>query len=55
MDKSINKILILKKIINNSLSLKHLSSELKNNYEIVIEAVKMMDMPRKNYKIIMKL
>jgi hypothetical protein len=39
MDKSI----ILEKVTNYSLHLKDLSLELQNNYEIVMEAVKMID------------
>jgi hypothetical protein len=40
MKESINKTLILEKITNNGLYLKHLSSELQHNYEIIIEAIK---------------
>jgi hypothetical protein len=44
MEESINKTLLLKKITNNGLYLKHLSLQLKNNYEIVMTSVKMMEM-----------
>jgi hypothetical protein len=44
MDEPINKTLILEKITNDGLYLKHLSFELQNNYEIVMEAVKITDM-----------
>jgi hypothetical protein len=40
MDEPINKTLILEKITNNGLYLKHLSFELQNKYEIVMKAVK---------------